>query len=173
VNKSLIEIEGVTILNRSVRLLKPLFGEILVAGWPSGEEKRDDARVGVDNFPGRGPLAGIEAALKASETPYIFVFGGDMPWLSQDIITRQAEYFLREVPDVLVPLIGVMTEPLHSIYKCSLQPVLEDFLNKNTDVSVRDFYLLTNVSYFSLPGTEEIHKAFTNINTESDLGKLI
>jgi molybdopterin-guanine dinucleotide biosynthesis protein A len=109
--------------------------------------------------------------MKAASSPYIFVFGGDMPWLSGSIITRQAEYFLRELPDVLVPLIGVMTEPLHALFKCSLHRALENFLRNTTGASVRDFYQLTSVTYFSLPGTEEVHRAFTNINSPSDLNR--
>jgi molybdopterin-guanine dinucleotide biosynthesis protein A len=164
-----MEIEGVPIITRTVSLLKPLFREIFIAGWPGGDLKHEDISMIADNFPGKGPLAGIEAAMKASSAPYLFVFGGDMPWLSDRIITRQAEYFLKEIPDVLVPLIGVMTEPLHAIYKCSLQQALKNFLMRTTDPSVRDFYQLTNVIYFSLPGTEEVHRAFTNINTPFDL----
>jgi len=171
VNKPLIEIEGVPIITRTVSLLRPLFREILIAGWPSGEPGPEDVRIIGDNFHGAGPLAGIEAAMKASATPYLFIFGGDMPWLSGSIITRQAEFFMKELPDVLVPLIGVMTEPLHAIYKCSLHRALEKFLIQATSPSVRDFYQLTSVLYFSLPGTEEVHRAFTNINTPSDLKK--
>jgi molybdopterin-guanine dinucleotide biosynthesis protein A len=107
--------------------------------------------------------------MKAADTPFLFVFGGDMPWLSGEIIVRQAKYFIKESPDVLVPLIGVMTEPLHSICTCALHPSLEAFLKKTDNPSVRDFYQLTNVMYFSLPSTEKILKSFSNINTPSDL----
>ncbi|MCK7541782.1 MAG: hypothetical protein MZV63_68315 [Marinilabiliales bacterium] len=41
-----------------------------------------------DNFPGLGPLGGIEAAMKVSSSPVIFVFGGDMPWLSGEADQR-------------------------------------------------------------------------------------
>lgn len=146
-----------------------MFNEIFIAGWPSGEQKYEDVVIIADNFPDAGPLAGIEAAMKVSATPYLFVFGGDMPWLSGNIITKQAEYFLRELPDVLVPLAGMMTEPLHSIYKCSLQHALGNFIMHTTCPAVRDFYQLTNVIYFNLPGTDEVHRAFTNINAPSDL----
>lgn len=159
------------VITRTVSLLRPLFSEILIAGWPSDEPWHGDARIIGDNFQGAGPLAGIEAAMKASSTPYLFVFGGDMPWLSGSIITKQAEYFIKELPDVLVPLIGVMTEPLHALYKCSLHRALERFLMQATCPSVRDFYQLTRVLYFNLPGTEEVYRAFTNINTPSDLKK--
>jgi molybdopterin-guanine dinucleotide biosynthesis protein A len=146
-----------------------LFHEVIIAGWPAEEVSPEGTRQVADNFAGMGPLAGIEAAMKAADTPSLFVFGGDMPWLSAQIIVRQAEYFKKESPDVLVPLIGVMTEPLHSVYKCSLHPALEAFMKKAENPSVRDFYLLTNVMYFNLPVEEEILRSFSNINNPSDL----
>lgn len=149
--------------------MKPLFREILLAGWPPGDEKPEGTLAVEDNFAGAGPLAGIEVAMKVSTAPYLFVFGGDMPWLSVEIIKRQAEYFLKGKPDVLVPRIGVMTEPLHSIFSCSLHPLLVSYLTRSADRSVRDFYKLTRVSYFILPGTGKVLKAFTNINYPEDL----
>ena len=169
INKSLIRVEGVKIITRTVSLLKPLFHEIIIAGWPAEDVTPGGTRPIADNFPGMGPLAGIEAAMKAADTPFLFVFGGDMPWLSAEIIVRQAEYFIKETPDVLVPLIGVMTEPLHSIYTCALHSSLEAFLKKTNNPSVREFYQLTNVMYFNLPSDEKILKSFSNINTPTDL----
>jgi molybdopterin-guanine dinucleotide biosynthesis protein A len=169
INKSLIRIGGVMIIDRIVSILKPLFHEVIIAGWPAGEVIPDGTRQVADNFAGMGPLAGVEAAMKAADTPSLFVFGGDMPWLSADIIIRQAEYFKKESPDVLVPLIGVMTEPLHSVYKCALHPALEAFMKKAENPSVRDFYQLNKVIYFNLPAEEKILRAFSNINTPSDL----
>ena len=62
----MIEIEGVRIITRTVSLLKPLFREIILAGWPTGDKLPEGTITVSDNFPGMGPLAGIEAALKAT-----------------------------------------------------------------------------------------------------------
>ena len=81
------------IITRTVSLLKPLFREIILAGWPPDDASPEGTITVADNFPGMGPLAGIEAAMKASSAPWLFVFGGDMPWLSEEIITDQATAF--------------------------------------------------------------------------------
>ena len=94
-NKPLIEVEGMTILQRSLDILRPLFSEILLSGWPDDAELPAGIRKVPDNFPGMGPLAGIEASMKAAATSYIFVFGGDMPWLSGAIIKRQVAEYLK------------------------------------------------------------------------------
>jgi molybdopterin-guanine dinucleotide biosynthesis protein A len=169
INKSLIEIDGVPLINRILNVLKPLFREIIIAGWSLPLTLPEGTRSVNDNFKAAGPLAGIEAAMRASTTPWIFVFGGDMPWLSEKIIISQAEAFIKEPADVFVPLTGLMTEPLHAIYSCSLQPSLEAYLKSAPGRAVRDFYQLADTRYFNLPQTEETLRAFTNINTHGDL----
>ena len=109
-NKSLIEVDGITILQRNLDILRPLFSEILLSGWPDDTELPAGIRKVPDNFPGKGPLAGIEASMKAATTPYIFVFGGDMPWLSEEIIKSQVADFFEEPTEVPVPRIEEPTE---------------------------------------------------------------
>jgi molybdopterin-guanine dinucleotide biosynthesis protein A len=122
-----------------------------------------------DNFPGKGPLAGIEASMKAAATPFIFVFGGDMPWLSEKIIKGEVAEFLKNPVDVLVPRINYLAEPLHSIYSCSLQSSLEAFLMSGDKPAIIDFIGQTRVRYYDLPPSAEVTRAFTNINTPDDL----
>jgi len=168
-NKSLLEIEGVTILQRNLDILRPLFNEILLSGWPVGAELPDGVRSVKDNFRGKGPLAGIEASMKAAMTPYIFIFGGDMPWLSEEIIKSQALYFLEAPSEVLVPRTDNMAEPLHAIYNCGLHPSLEAYLNSDARPAVIDFIKLSKVRYFDLTPSEDTLRAFSNINTPEDL----
>lgn len=140
-----------------------------MSGWPDDTELPEGIRKVADNFPGKGPLAGIEASMKAAATPYIFVFGGDMPWLSEEIIKRQAAEFLAFPADVLVPRINSLPEPLHAIYNCRLQPSLEALLMSGDRSAVIDFIGQTRVRYFDLPASAEATRAFTNINTPEDL----
>lgn len=168
-NKSLIEVDGITILQRNLDILRPLFSEILLSGWPDDTELPAGIRKVPDNFPGMGPLAGIEASMKAATTPYIFVFGGDMPWLSEVIIKRQAAEIFDNPADVLVPRINNLAEPLHAIYSCRLHKSLEAFLMSGDKPAIIDFIRLTRVRYYDLPSSVETIRAFTNINTPEDL----
>lgn len=169
INKALIEIGGITIIDRTVNLLRPLFSEIIIAGWPVDQEPPPDTRPVDDNFPGMGPLAGIEAAMKSSATQYIFVFGGDMPSLSGELIAMQIDRFTRRPSDVFVPRMGNLIEPLHSICNCSVHPSLEAYLRSARKPAVRDFFRLVSIRYFDLPETDEYLRFFTNINTPGDL----
>jgi molybdopterin-guanine dinucleotide biosynthesis protein A len=169
INKTLIEVGGKTIIDRAVNLLTPLFSEVILAGWPVGQSLPAGTISVSDNYPGKGPLAGIEAAMKSSRTPFIFVFGGDMPSLSGELIAMQIEKFAEKPADVFVPRIGDLIEPLHTICSCSIHSSLEAYLKSARKPAVRDFFSLVNVRYFDLPETDEYLRVFTNINTPGDL----
>ena len=165
----MIEIDGVTIAEKSVNLLKPLFHEIILAGWPAGSPVPSGVRPVSDNYHGVGPLAGIEAALRASATPFLFVFGGDMPWLSEEIISRQVNDFLNDPSDILVPCPGELPEPLHSLWRCTLHEQLNRYLESGGSPAVIDFFKLVRTRFLRLDPVQETLKAFTNINTPGDM----
>jgi len=154
---------------RTVALLGPLFSDIIIAGWPEGNPLPPGARTVEDNFPGLGPLAGIEAAMNASGSPYLFVFGGDMPWLSGELIREQSENFLMDPAEILSARIGQFAEPLHSIYSRSLHNQLKSYLESGGSPAVIDFYKLVHTRFFDLPLTEQTLRAFTNINSPGDI----
>jgi len=172
INKALIAVGGTTIIDRTVNLLRPLFSEVIIAGWPADMKPPEGTRTTDDNYPGKGPLAGIESAMKSSAAHLIFVFGGDMPSLSGDLLTLQIEKYADKPADVFVPRIGDLIEPLHSIISCSAHPSLEAYLRSARKPAVRDWFRLVSMRFFDLPGTDEYLRVFTNINTPGDLIKL-
>lgn len=161
--------EGVPVISRTISLFKPLFREIIIAGWPSGDPLPQGVRAVTDNYPGIGPLAGIEAALRVCESPYLFVFGGDMPWLSGEMIINQAAAFLKAPSDILAARIEGLFEPLHSVYSRSIQPSLASYIEGGGSPTVFDFYPYVATRYYDLPVTEETRKALTNINRPEDI----
>ena len=165
----MIEIGGIPIISRTISLLEPLFREIILAGWPVGNPLPPGAVSVDDNFPGIGPLAGIEAAMKAASAPLLFVFGGDMPWLSEDLIRAQADDSLSSAADIVAARTGGLAEPLHSIYSCSIHEILETYLRDGGSPAVIDFYTLVKTRYYDLPRTAKTKRAFTNINRPEDI----
>jgi molybdopterin-guanine dinucleotide biosynthesis protein A len=169
INKALIEVEGVTVISRTLKILEPLFGRIIIAGWPSGDPLPPGVTAVGDNYPGIGPLAGIEAALRACPSPYLFVFGCDMPWLSEEIITSQARDFLDAPAEILAARVAGLLEPLHSIYGKKIHPSLVSYIEAERSPAVIDFYGLAETRYYDLPVTEKTRRALTNINRPEDI----
>jgi len=122
-----------------------------------------------DNYPGIGPLGGIEAALKASQSPFLFVVGCDMPWLSEQLIREQAEFFLRNPSDILSARSDGLPEPLHSIYSRSIHTSLVTYIELGGSPAVIDFFKMVDTIYIDFPVTGETRKALTNINRPEDI----
>lgn len=122
-----------------------------------------------DNYKGVGPLAGIEAALRVASSQAVFVFGGDMPWLSEELIRAQAFDFSINPSEILAARSQGLFEPLHSIYSRRIHPALVKYIGDGGSPAIIDFYKLTDTRYFDLPVTEETRKALTNINRPEDL----
>lgn len=166
--KPKIILDGKTILERSLFVLKNIFSEItLVTNSPELFSEYDELLITRDHIKGIGPIAGIHAALKAASGDAVFIFAGDMPLLNYDLIVKQAGIFEELECDILVPRTGSEIEPLHSVYRRSLLPKLEDYISTAKSMSVRDFCLSVNVKYMDME--KDINGNFFNVNSHSDI----
>lgn len=170
INKSAQEIGGVTILSRMLSVISGLFNEIILVAKPEEETYRQyGLLITPDVITGKGPLAGIHSALIKASNNVVFVFAGDMPFLDESIIKRQLEWYYEYKPDILVPRMGDLIEPLHSIYSKKVTPALENYLRGSNRHAVRDFLLHAGAEYFELDASERINKAFMNVNSLADI----
>jgi len=117
-------------------------------------------------------LGGIHAALKESGSDALFVFAGDMPLLEKEIILRQIAHFNINSCDVLIPRVNNFNEPLHAIYRKSILPMLEEYLAKNNTYALTEFCRKASTLCMQLDDSEQSRRAFTNINSPSDLNKI-
>ncbi|HNX65974.1 MAG TPA: molybdenum cofactor guanylyltransferase [Bacteroidales bacterium] len=169
VNKSLIEIQGETIISRTLHVVRPLFGEIIISGKEITGLPYTDIIFTADRFAGRGPLAGIESALNVTKSEYIFVFAGDMPWLSPELISDQIRFMLANPCDILVPRLSDEIEPLHAIISKNVSQLLTQYLESEKRNAVRYFYSGTNMKYFDIKSPRYRENPFANINRPEDL----
>jgi molybdopterin-guanine dinucleotide biosynthesis protein A len=172
ITKASLKIDDEKIISRIINTISGLFGEIIIV-TNTPEEFRDfiDCRIIGDQYKNAGPLGGIHAALKYASSDAIFVFAGDMPFLDRKIIEKQIEEFNISQADILMPKVGELIEPLHSIYRKTVLEDLGRFLSEGLKRAVRDFIPKKNTDYFYVKETEANLKAFTNINLPSDLLK--
>jgi molybdopterin-guanine dinucleotide biosynthesis protein A len=89
-DKLAARIDGVSILERAVRALAALTGDLIVVIGPSGPEPvlPEDLpyRFARDPQPFEGPLAGVAAGLAVVETEVTVVVAGDMPFVSPEVV---------------------------------------------------------------------------------------
>ncbi len=170
ITKSKILINGKPIINRMTDVMQKIFDEIIiVTNTPDDFEEFTEHKIVRDKFIKTGPLGGIHAAMEASSKDAVFVFAGDMPFISREVIADQIKTYSYGDCDALVPKISSYIEPLHAIYNNSVYESLIKYLMGNGDFAVRDFLKYLNVNYVKMEDTEEIRFAFTNINTPRDL----
>jgi molybdopterin-guanine dinucleotide biosynthesis protein A len=172
--KPKIVIDGKTIISRIIETFGDTFDEILiVTNTPSEFSKFSDCKFIGDQFLNKGPLGGIHSALKNSANESLFIVAGDMPFLRKEIIIKQIDQFNNLDCDILIPKIDNFIEPLHGIYRKSIILKLEEFLKTGENCAIREFFKMVNVQYLDFEGSEESKRAFTNINSPSDIFKII
>jgi len=171
--KSKIVVDGKTIIERIVDTLDELFDEIIiVTNRPEDFKEYNSCKIIDDFILNKGPLGGIHAALKETDREALFVVAGDMPLIDKDYIIRQADYYMNNVCEILIPRVNNYIEPLHGIYKKTIYSTLEDYLRRENDYSLRDFFKIADTRYLEFEDSEKTKKAFTNINSPSDIIKV-
>jgi molybdopterin-guanine dinucleotide biosynthesis protein A len=128
-DKALLEIDGVTLIERIVAQLKSVFNEIIISA-----RNRDDyaflgLRVVPDRVSGQGPLMAIASSLTASSNDFNFVVSCDIPSLPIDLVAL----LLREARNgdgaVAVTSDGKY-EPLFAVYRKSMGLAAEEALRR-------------------------------------------
>ena len=116
--KSRLVVEGETLLHRQLRLLREAgASELLMSVNPGSPESPPEdfpARTVPDRIADSGPVAGIEALLLASQTPWVLIVAVDLPRLTVRFITD----LLHQVTPTsgVVPISGGRLEPLCAVY---------------------------------------------------------
>ena len=167
--------QGGTVIGHLASVLRPLFDEVLlVAHDPSPYEFLGLPAVR-DREAGLGPLGGIEAALRASSNPRVFVVACDMPFLEPALIRFMAA--LADAPArvpaalAVVPFLGDgRPEPLHALYDRRLLPLVERLLAAGE----RRVQALLVAADVRRVGAEEVRRfadlerVFANLNRPED-----
>jgi len=173
-NKAFIEINGVPIIERLIKILRGIFDEVIIATNSPEEFKsfEKETMIITDIIKNVGPLAGIHAALSTSKKEAVFFVACDMPFLHNDLILRQLKDFENADSECLVPRIGSSIEPLHAVYKKALKDNINSFVKEGEDYSIRGFLETIDVCFWDLKNSRLNKGIFKNLNTKEDLKKV-
>ena len=126
--KALLPLGKTTLIDAVIASLVPLFRRVLVVARHGKGMTGLDAVVLTDQRPERGPLVGLARGLAASDAPWCFVVGCDMPFLPPEVIHRMAAHL--DGCDILVPRVGGRLQPLHAFYSQKCLPYAEQLLER-------------------------------------------
>jgi len=170
-NKALIEMDGQPLVARAAGVLHHLFRNVVVVTSMAEVAAAAGVTAIPDVYPGKGPLAGIHAALQHWNRP-TFCVASDMPFLNEDFIRYLCEQL--EDHDVVVPRVGDFDEPLHAVYAPACLAVIERELQRERVGPVPSIYQDLNVRYLDETEARKFDpdlRMFENWNTPYDLEK--
>ena len=114
-DKALLELDGRTLIERSLEALSGVAASSLVACGPEPRYAQLGLPLALDGVPDGGPLAGLCAALEETRTPWLCVLACDMPRASADVLRallarahdQDLDGCLLRTPSGVEPLFGV------------------------------------------------------------------
>ncbi|ABL01112.1 molybdenum cofactor guanylyltransferase [Pelobacter propionicus] len=167
-NKALLPYRGERFIERIFRKLSEVFPEVILVTNSPELYRFLPCRIVADLYPGMGALAGIQAGLTQSSTPYIFVVACDMPDLDEQLV----RYLVSRADgvDVVIPESDSGLEPLHAAYGRGCLGVMNDALSSGRSkiVACFDQLKVDVVSHQDIAAIDPTFLSFRNINTPEE-----
>jgi molybdenum cofactor guanylyltransferase len=166
--KALIEVDGFPLWLKQAALLQSLRpAELMISAGSDWYPGNGPWTVIRDRSPGRGPLAGIDAALASMATDLLLVLAVDMPGMSAD--------YLRKLmggagPSGVVPVEGCLFQGLAAVYPRSAAGLVEERLG-GEDFSLQSLVAAAVAKGYlkTMPITEAERPLFRNVNRPDDI----
>lgn len=168
-NKALLEIAGKPLVLRAAELLRPLARDITILG-----EVASYAHLGLpilpDQYPIRGPLAGLCTGLKSAGYDWNLFLPCDLPLMEEGVLEILARRALEGHSEAVVPRIHDLWQPLCAAYHRSCLAKMEAAIREDSP-SIFSLYRTLNVDVLTAPqlgGAAVCDRVFRNINTPQD-----
>ena len=181
-NKSLLNLEGETLIERQSKLLKNIFSEVIIISNTPDDYTFLNLPVFKDSFENKGALASIHSGLKNSRTQKNFFISSDFPLMHEKMIEYicnfDSEYpaTVYKANGKLEELVGTYSKKLSSTIESLLQdpkfegavPVLTLLKKVGATVILADkldFYTIDNFVRINTPEDYQRLLDLTNYNS--------
>jgi len=125
-DKATLPLAGRTLLETALAVARSATQKVFILGSPELYGAYGEAIA--DIFRGCGPLGGIHAALKHSETDLNLILAVDTPFLSQRLLNYLVERARESQATVTAPEINSYPQPLCAVYTHAFLPIAEEAL---------------------------------------------
>ena len=168
-DKAFLEFGGRTLLDRAIEVVSEVCDGVAIVGDPA--KFASHGAVVPDLYPGRGPLAGIHAALRHSLADLNLVMAVDMPYVSPELLGFLFKTAAETSAIVVVPRTARGFQPLCAVYRRAFATPAEAALKAGkykidplfAGVAVR----IAEEAELARAGFSE--SMFFNVNTPDDL----
>jgi molybdenum cofactor guanylyltransferase len=171
-NKAMLRVGGETILDRTERLFRAFFEEIiLVTNDPAAYLDRDLV-LASDVYDYRSSLTGIHAGLSTADAPHVFVSACDTPFLKPEVVDLVLEH-LEPRFDVVIPDTRAGLEPLCAIYS---RRCVDRMARHIAERKVKIQWVFRDMQVCRVPESALVERdpdlaSFMNVNTPEDLAR--
>jgi molybdopterin-guanine dinucleotide biosynthesis protein A len=166
--KALLQYRGRPLIAQVYETLQPLFEDIfLVTNDPGIFDFLPCPKI-PDRIPGKGPISGVDAALRYSQNPTVLVVGCDAPFLSPSLLKLLTGKVVEA--DLVIPYGPRGAEPLCAVYGKGCLPLIEESIRKgNFKLGELGKRLRTReVSMEEVAAVDPGFLSFRNINTPGE-----
>lgn len=148
-NKSLLTLSGKPVIEHIVNALRNCTHSVSVITNDPLSYKFLDTNLYADRYPGKGPLAGIEAAIYHGDADIYLCAACDTPFISRKVYN----YLLGALHDfdAVIPIYNDKIHPLSGIYTKKVLPKIQQQLD-NDERKVRRLFEHINVNYIRTYG---------------------
>ena len=172
-DKAFITFRGKKLIEYIIMQLKLSFDEIIISAKDPLKYEHLNLHVCSDIL-NAGPLGGIHAGLKTSQSDYIFVTACDMPFISLKAIEFMKKVIAEKKPSAAVISHDGFIEPFHAFYSKEIIPEIEILCEAK---SCGIFAFLKKISPLvidirTIGGVYPGEQIFKNINSREDLLKI-
>jgi len=172
-DKAFLPFEGRTLLARALDLLRTLTPEVGIVG--PAAKFAPYGLVIEDVYPGRGPLAGIHAALSASTTELNLMLAVDLPFVTESLLRFIVEQAGAADAVVTVPRIAGGYQPLCAVYRRAFATLAQAALEAGRN-KIDALFADTTTRILEEPELRRFAFSaamFDNLNTPEDLRRAI
>ncbi len=173
--KAFIEFSGKSLIERTLKTLRPVVDELVVVARDPDQSRRleailDDASITCDLIPGQGPVAGIQAGLLKASGKYAFACGCDLPFLNARVVEMLFEK--AEGYHAAVPRKDGYAERLHAVYNRAKMEEASRCALDEGERRISAPLSRLNVNYVDSEALRSLDRellTFFNLNTAEDL----
>jgi molybdenum cofactor guanylyltransferase len=167
-DKAFMQLGGRTLLAHALERAQAATGNAWIVG--SAEKFAAFGPVVEDMYPGRGPLAGIHAALSGTRTQLNLITAVDMPFLQLDFLKYLITQARASHAAVVVPRAGGGLQPLCAVYRKDFAQVAQRSLTagKNRVDPLFSAVPTLVIEQAELERSGFMQDMFRNLNTEQD-----
>jgi molybdenum cofactor guanylyltransferase len=173
-DKSALRVGGRSILERQLDVLTPVVGRVLIVGYAGARALPHGVTAVPDRDPGRGPLAGLDAALAAVEGEDVLLVACDMPHITTPLAAHLIALSGDSRWNAVVPRTDRGYHPLCAVYGASCHDAVKRRLVRG-QLRMRDLIEDLRVRVVD---EEELARfgdgghMLANVNTQADLDAL-